>query len=71
MDLQTLSGKVRLSRLLTESEREYWVSNLPTMSDEQLLKLEAILQEAQQLAWNTSMQTYMSIATKATAALAA
>lgn len=71
MDLQTLSGKVRLSRLLTESEREYWVKNLPSMSDEQLLKLEAILEEAKQLAWNTSMQTYMSIASKATAALAA
>lgn len=71
MDLQTLSGKVRLSRLLSESEREYWVSNLTTMSDEQLLKLEAILQEAQQLAWNASMQTYISIANKATAALAA
>lgn len=71
MDLQTLSGKVRLSRLLTESEREYWVNNLATMSDEQLLKLEAILQEAQELSWTTSMQTYMSIAHKATAALAA
>lgn len=71
MDLQTLSSKVRLSRLLSESEREYWVSNLTTMSDEQLLKLEAILQEAEQLAWNTSMQTYVSMANKATAALAA
>ena len=71
MDFQTLSTKVRLSRLLSESEREYWVGNLSSMSEEQLLKLEGILQEAQELSWNTSMQTYMSIANKATAALTA
>lgn len=71
MDLQTLSNKVQLSRLLTESERKYWVGNLSHMSEEQLLKLEAILQEAQELSWSTEMQTYMSIANKATAALAA
>jgi hypothetical protein len=71
MDLKTLSNKVQLSRLLTESERQYWVGNLPHMSEEQLLKLEAILQEAQELSWSTEMQTYMSIANKATAALAA
>ncbi len=71
MDLNTLSSKVRLSRLLTQSERAYWVGNLPNMSDEQLVKLEGILQEAQELSWNTEMQTYMSIATKASAALAA
>ncbi len=71
MDLPTLTSKVRLSRLLTESEREYWIGNLPNMSYEQLLKIESILQEAETLSWNTEMQTYMSIATKATAALAA
>ncbi|MBP9850183.1 MAG: hypothetical protein KBC47_00635 [Candidatus Peribacteraceae bacterium] len=71
MDLQTLSNKVQLSRLLTESERTYWVGNLPHMSEEQLQKLETILQEAQELSWSTEMQTYMSIANKATAALAA
>ncbi len=71
MDLQTLSQKIRLSRLLTESERAYWVGNLPQMTEEQLLSLETILQEAQALSWNTEMQTYMSIATKASTALAA
>lgn len=71
MDLSALTSKVRTSRLLTEPEREYWLSNMPRMNTEQLLKLEAILGEAEALPWNTEMQNYMSIASKPTAALAA
>lgn len=71
MDLSALSSKVRASRLLTESEREYWLSNMPRMTMEQLQKLTSILAEAEALPWNQTMQTYMSIAGSAVAALAA
>lgn len=71
MDLQTLSSTVRLSRLLTASERTYWIQRLPTMSAVQLSKLAGILEQAQQIPWNAQMQTYMSIAQKASHALAA
>lgn len=69
MDLQTLQSKVMASRLLTQTDKRYWLENLAQMNVDQLGKLETILKEAEELPWNEEMQRYMLIAAKATAAL--
>lgn len=71
MDRTVLLSKVQTSRLLTVSERQYWTENMPNMNDGQCEKLAKILAEAEGLSWDAEMQNYLSIATKATAALAA
>lgn len=71
MDRNVLLSKVHTSRLLTVSERQYWTENMPHMNDGQCEKLARILTEAEGLSWDAEMQNYLSIATKATAALAA
>jgi hypothetical protein len=45
-DRQDLRQLVQLSVILSDTEREYWLQNLPNMSDEQCTKLEKILYEA-------------------------
>jgi hypothetical protein len=67
MDIQTLTVLVEQSRLLSQAERQYWQKNLPAMDAGQRQKLATILSEAESLAWDESMQEYLSIATKATA----
>lgn len=70
MDPQALQIKVQTSRLLTGSERAYWLRTMPRMTLEQLKKLWTILIEAESLPWNEEMQQYLSIANKVTAVLA-
>ncbi len=45
-DRDGLRQLVQLSAILTETEREYWLINIPNMSPEQCSKLEKILTEA-------------------------
>lgn len=71
MDLNALDVRVQASRLLTEQEKQYWCGNLQRMNPEQIAKLEAILAEAEALPWSKQMESYLQIATKATAAIAA
>ena len=65
MDIALLAAKVQTSPLLSDAERQYWISNLPHMTPPQILKLERILTEAEGLTWNDDMQQYISLATKA------
>jgi|GEM_PF-3117413 hypothetical protein len=70
MDTATLTTKVQTSQLLSEADRTYWLGNIPRMTELQLKKLEAILNEASDLPWNEEMQHYLSIANKAQATFA-
>jgi hypothetical protein len=70
-DLASLTTRVNQSRLLTEAERTYWRGNLPRMNEEQLGKLDAILTEAEQLAWNPAMQGVLDMATRTASPLPA
>lgn len=70
MDLQALQLKVQTSRLLADAERAYWLQNIPRMTPAQSEKLWTIVTEAEELQWNTEMQQYLSIANKASVALA-
>ncbi len=71
MDQNALIVRVQASRLLTEAEKQYWCGNLHRMNEGQIAKLEAILAQAEALPWTQEMETYLHIATKATAAIAA
>lgn len=65
MDLSSLAERIQKSKLLRESERDYWILHLPTMSQEQLQKLERIIGEAETLPLeNKNVQIYLSLATK-------
>lgn len=66
MDLETLRKKVWQSHLLTEAERQYWLTNMPRMSEEQLGKLDRILGEAEQIPWTDKTQAYVAMIGQAT-----
>lgn len=71
MDQNALIVRVQASRLLTEAEKQYWCGNLGRMNTDQITKLESILAQAEALPWTQDMETYLHIATKATAAVTA
>ena len=65
MDANQLKALVEASRLLTQAEKTYWLTNLPHMTPEQLARLEQILNRARQIKWNEHIQNYMSVVSKA------
>jgi hypothetical protein len=67
MNIDPLRLKVCESRLLTERERAYWLQKLPTMSREQLLKLDCILIEALGIVWTEQMDGYLKMLDRAAA----
>ena len=70
MNLAILTSKVQSSHLLSSAERTYWLASMPRMTEPQLQKLEGILTKAEAIPWGEKAQRYLSIITKATAALA-
>lgn len=70
MDLQTLQHRVEESRLLSPVEKRYWMQNLPLMSDEQIARLTALLDEADKLPWTPALEQYLTmVSAPATATL--
>ncbi len=65
MDVDSLRRKVTESRLLTEHEREYWLKKLPSMNQEQLMKLDRILTEALGIVWTEQMDGYLKMIERA------
>lgn len=65
MDTDSLRRKVTESRLLTERERSYWLQKLPTMNQEQLMKLDRILTEALGIVWSEQMDGYLKMIDRA------
>lgn len=61
MDLVTLQKRVQDSRLLTPAEKQYWSQNLPRMSDEQIARLESLLNEADKLPWTPALEQYLTM----------
>ncbi len=70
MNLSALASRVSSSRLLSAVERSYWLSNLPRMSDAQIVRLESILEKAAALPWTDKAQQLLSLIAKATVAIA-
>jgi hypothetical protein len=65
MDIDSLRRKVTESRLLTQRERDYWFQKLPTMNQEQLMKLDRILTEALGIVWTEQMDGYLKMVERA------
>jgi hypothetical protein len=65
MDTASLQRKVTESRLLTEQERAYWLAKLPTMNQEQCMKLDRILTEALDIVWTQQMEGYLTMIDRA------
>ncbi len=65
MDVDSLRRKVAESRLLTERERDYWLQKLPSMNQEQLMKLDRILTEALGIVWSEQMDGYLKMIDRA------
>lgn len=61
MDLQTLQHRVEDSRLLSPVEKQYWMQNLPRMSNEQIARLESLLNEADKLPWTPALEQYLAM----------
>jgi len=62
MTQQEVLTMVQASTFLTEAERTYWALTLPKMTAEQVQKLEAILERAQKIAWNSQIEKYVALA---------
>ena len=63
MDLSALSVRVQTSRLLTESEKMYWLRHLPRMTDPQIAKLDSILAQGEALPWSDAIPNFQSAQT--------
>lgn len=65
MNVDSLRQKVAESRLLTERERDYWLQKLPTMTQDQMMKLDRILTEALGIVWSEQMDGYLKMIDRA------
>lgn len=63
MNHNLLALRVQESRLLTDSEKTYWVQHLPRMNPEQITKLETILSQGESLQWTSAIPNYQAINT--------
>lgn len=61
MDDAALLALIKRSKILTEKERDYWITNLSHMNAEQKGKLVAILQKADDIPWTEQVQKYFSM----------
>ena len=64
MDLLSLQALVARSALLTDDERKYWLSMLPTLDFQHIQKLEAILTEAETIPLKESVHEYFQALAK-------
>ena len=64
MDLPSLQALVTRSALLTDDERKYWLSMLPTLVPQHIQKLEAILAEAETIPLKESVHEYFQAIAK-------
>ncbi len=60
MELPQLLDLIRRSTLLSEDERNYWLTASATMRPEQLKKLEDILTQAESIPLKESIQRYFA-----------
>ncbi len=67
MDTQALTDLVKKSALLSDAEREYWLKNMPSMTEPQLQKLADILREADQLPFGKQVEQYFTALVKTAA----
>lgn len=58
MDLDTLKDLVNRSSLLSPAEREYWLRNLPQMTDRQCKKLQSILDVPDEFPFQSQMEQF-------------
>ncbi len=65
MDLASLQDLVRRSSLLSDSDRKYWLENLPTMKPDHVAKLEKILAEGEQINVGEKVTAYFQVINKA------
>lgn len=65
MNPAALQKKIDTSKLLTQAERAYWTSHLAKMNEQQLQRLEHILDQAGDLPWQRNMETYTNLFDKA------
>lgn len=68
-DLTRLIGLVKTSKLFTDDQRKAWLQKMETMNEEQLLKLEGILQKAEQINWAEELPKYEAALQKADSAI--
>ncbi|MSR68058.1 hypothetical protein EXS65_04550 [Candidatus Peribacteria bacterium] len=69
MDTKTLQSKIQSCRMLSDSRRAYWASNVPTMTDSQQKRLDEILTEAASIPWTKKAEQTLQLLKKVTAAL--
>lgn len=60
MDLTAVTVRVQASRLLTETEKMYWIQHLPRMNADQIATLESILSQAEGLQWTASVPDFQA-----------
>lgn len=60
MTLPELQALVTRSTLLTQEEKTYWLTTLPTLQPEHMAKLEAILVEAEKVPLKESVHQYFT-----------
>ena len=65
MDRSKLASLVTKSTLLSSAERDYWLKNLPTMSDIQCRKLSAILAVPDEFPFQSQMEDFFGALGKA------
>lgn len=61
MSIQQIHALVERSKILTNTERSYWLATVPKMTPDQVAKLEAILSKASQIPWTEHVQRYFSL----------
>ncbi|NOS67873.1 MAG: hypothetical protein HOO67_05955 [Candidatus Peribacteraceae bacterium] len=60
MDSSQLQALIQKSTLLTETERAYWLQQLPTMTPPHIETLEAILAEGETIHIEQKVQDYFT-----------
>ena len=65
MSITEIHALVERSKLLSQSERTYWLQTLPSMTPDQVAKLETILTKASQIPWTEHVQRYFSVISQA------
>lgn len=65
VDLSSLIGLVKESKILTKEDRKYWLKKMETMSEKDLRELEEILTQGEQLDLEKETANYVSAVAKA------
>ena len=70
-DTKALRRRIAESKMLTDSERSYWLERLEDLDEKRMQKLEDVLARAENLQWNDQMEQYMDIVRRGQLSVAA